>query len=219
MPPLDLKLAWRFLYQHRLVRAVDGVAGDFVECGVGTGHTLFLWACALEFEAQDRRLWGFDSFAGLPAPTEEDSSKYRSVKKGDFAAATPSDVRALFEASGYGEARFNTRVTLVPGWFADSLSILSGRALALVHLDVDLCASYRTCLEMLWPLVAPGGVVAFDEYLRGLEHAHFPGARIAIDEFADKNDVEIVRDPDFGKHYVVKPVRTSHAGEGTRLAT
>jgi len=38
------------------------------------------------------------------------------------------------------------------------------------------------------------------------EHYNFPGAKKAIDEYFSDLGVGILRDPAFGKYYVVKPV-------------
>ena len=51
--------------------------------------------------------------------------------------------------------------------------------IALLHLDVDLYQSYKDCLTHLFPKVASGGVILFDER----ESETYPGGKKAIDEF------------------------------------
>src|SRR5438552_18758980 len=59
---------------YRLSVAVNraGVPGDVVECGVCNGGTAAILASVALRSALPRRLWLFDSFQGLPAPTEQD---------------------------------------------------------------------------------------------------------------------------------------------------
>ena len=54
-----------------------------------------------------------------------------------------------------------------------------GLRFAFVFLDLDLYEPTKACLEAVWDLVVPGGVVVFDEY--GLQE--FPGESRAVDEF------------------------------------
>ncbi len=70
------------------------------------------------------------------------------------------------------------------GYFEDTLPRYQG-SIALLHLDCDLHQSYKTCLDMLYSRVMPGGVIMFDEY----EDTNFPGAQKAINEFfTDKSE-------------------------------
>lgn len=206
-PPFDVKLGWRLLFYRRVVELTAGLAGDFVECGVGTGQTLLLWLTAFEDACVDRHCWGFDTFEGLPKLSSQDRSAFSSFAPGDLSVAKPRDVRELFQRAGYGEARFNNHVSLVPGLLPESLRAVGGDV-ALVHLDLDLYESYQGCLEALWPAVVPGGVIVLDEYLRGLENATFPGARLAVDSFLDSHDATLRRDDRYGKYFIVK----AHAG-------
>lgn len=73
-----------------------------------------------------------------------------------------------------------------------------------MHLDVNLCRSYRTCLTELFPEVAKGGVVLFDEYMNADEAEKCPGAKKAIDEYFSRTPHRPVRDPAYGKYYLVK---------------
>jgi hypothetical protein len=45
--------------------------------------------------------------------------------------------------------------------------------------------------------------VTFDEYVR--ESFNYPGAAKAINEFFADKGVEFLRDPYYGKYYVIKP--------------
>jgi predicted O-methyltransferase YrrM len=116
-----------------------------------------------------------------------------------FAWASPSVVRAEFRAHGLDPAS----VELVRGSFDETLPGYAG-TIALLHVDADLYESYRVTLSELWPRLAIGGVVAFDEYD---DSAAWPGARRAVDEFLQSlppGSAELRRDGAAGKSFAVK---------------
>jgi hypothetical protein len=66
----------------------------------------------------------------------------------------------------------------------------SGMRICLMHFDADLYRPTLIALEHLWPLVVPGGVVAFDEY--GIPP--WEGESKAVDEFfAGRKGVKLER--------------------------
>ena len=132
------------------------VPGVLVECGayrgVGTAKLSHL------ADMLGRDLIVFDSFRGLPANDEPhvesiDGHSIRGMFAEGAYAGSPDEVRRTVAAYGVPEV-----VHYVEGWFADTLPRFRDR-IAAAYFDVDLAASARTCLECLWPLVTPGGVV------------------------------------------------------------
>ena len=205
LPPMNLSNAQKLLYHRRLCEMVRTVDGDFVECGVGEGRTFLLLACLVFSEGRGRNLWGFDSFEGFPEPTAEDES-CRCPRKGEWAGTSLKDVHNMLKNAGFSSEWLRSTVTLVKGFFNQSLRDYTGNRIALLHIDVDLYQSYRDVLEHLYDLVAPNGIIAFDEYMGTFENYSFPGAKRAIDEFFVPKQIEILRDESIGKYYVVKPV-------------
>jgi hypothetical protein len=193
----------RLLYFKRVYDLVSDIEGDIVECGVGPGHSLMSFAFLVKDELKGRKLWGFDSFEGFPEPSEEDRST-RNPKKGDWGGTSIADVLTLLSEAGLDSHFINTQVTLVQGFFQQSLLKYRGRSIALLHIDVDLYQSYLTVLESLYPRVAEGGVVLFDEYLATMDHLKFPGAQKAIDEYFGGAVSSIRRDRMTGKYYLIK---------------
>ena len=61
---------------YKLVQQVNkmGLPGDIVECGVWNGGSAAIMGVAAQssHNYKNRRLWLFDSFEGLPRPTEKD---------------------------------------------------------------------------------------------------------------------------------------------------
>ncbi len=151
------------------------VPGDIVECGVGRGLSLYVIGSFMARRAGDRRLYAFDSFEGFPAPGAFDDSP-RRPRKGDLWSDTSMrHVRDHFRV-GLDEF-FNSRVTVVPGFFSATLPGREApREIALLNLDVDLYESYVTCLQHLGPRVT--GLIVYDEYAS----PKWPGATKAVDE-------------------------------------
>jgi hypothetical protein len=194
----------RFMYYYRLFSLIHDVEGDVVECGVYKGATLRWLSIFVKDEMCGRKIWGFDSFEGFPTPTDADSSA-RKLKAGELDNTSIQAVTRLLLDSGFDRNFVTSQVTLIPGYFQDSLSKYRGDGIAFLNLDVDLYESYRTCLEQLYPRVLPGGIVVFDEYLTTKEYHKFPGAQRAIDEYLGDQVSLIKRDRATGKYYLIKP--------------
>ncbi len=201
--PFSHGIAQRFLYYARMLSLVRSVEGDIVECGVGRGRSLLMFAYLMKDEGRGRKLWGFDSFEGFPEPTSEDVSM-RGTKKGDKDIHTITSVLDFLRGGGLDEEFIRSQITLIKGFFNESLSKYRGEKIALLHLDGDLYESYKDPLRILYPRVVEGGVVLFDEYLNTTEHAKFPGAQKAIDEFFGEEVSAIKRDHATGKYYLIK---------------
>lgn len=193
----------RLLFFKRMLDSVSDVDGDVVECGVGWGRSLMYLALLCWEEQKGRHIWGFDSFEGFPEPTAEDSGP-RHPQKGEYKADMKA-VYALLEQSKFDAAYLRSKITLVKGFFAESLPKYAGPGIVLLHIDADLYQSYLDVLKLLYDKVRPGGVIAFDEYMDGRTNVDFPGAKAAIDEFFRDKRVEIRRDKRYGKYFAVKP--------------
>jgi len=164
-----------------LVRQVEqeNLPGAIVECGVWKGGAAALVARTIKRFGYRRALWLFDSFAGLPAPSAKDGAAAAAQYAVDRGESSVTDVLAAL-------AKFKidpTRVTIVPGWFDQTLPAKQSAIgpIALLRLDGDWYESTRTCLEVLASQVTPGGFVVIDDY------GSWPGARQAVDEFLAKN--------------------------------
>jgi len=156
------------------VQYVDqhGIAGALVECGTARGGSAALLGLANQAPAAARALWAFDTFEGLPPPTQADpdyvvASRFTGQCRGELA-----EVQALFARWG-----LLSRTHFVPGLFAETVPLTATGPIAVLHLDGDWYESVRLCLVHLYQHVVPGGVVQVDDYGR------WQGARRAVDEF------------------------------------
>jgi len=89
-----------------------GTEGDFVECGVWRGGNSIAAKMTFENYGSDKKVWLFDTFAGMTAPTDNDRAAVsgvaasgefeRSQKEGhnEWCYASLEDVRRNFELAG-----------------------------------------------------------------------------------------------------------------------
>ena len=180
----DKGFDWRRLMDRRFTlqqfaQSSASLRGSTAECGVYTGVTSAIICESLKHTYNaDEFHYGFDSFAGLPAPGPNDGA----WKEGHL--ASPLEVAARHVA----EFKF---CKLITGWIPDSLECVAGRPFRLVHIDLDLAEPTLQALEFFYPRVIPFGVLVFDDY--GFHSC--PGARDAVDQFlADKPEriIELV---------------------------
>ena len=165
----------------------EQVAGDFVECGVWRGGSVMAMAQQLNrLSVTDRRIWLYDTFAGMTAPTEDDiaadtgetaAAMMSRTEVGDgnnvWAHATRQDVEMNLATTNYPSDNF----VLVEGDVAQTLSVQSPEAIAILRLDTDWYESTKVALEVLYPRLAVGGVCILDDY------GHWQGARKAVDDY------------------------------------
>jgi len=200
MVPMTYINIARLFYYHRLFELTKNVPGDIVECGVGPGKSFLSLALILRVEGSSKNLWGFDSFEGFPYPSEQDASP-RNPQKGEIAVDV-TEVQNTLSSHINDDLFLMSKVTVVKGFFEDSLKNYRGDCISLLNLDVDLYASYKICLETLFPKVSLGGIITFDEYVR--ESFAFPGAMRAINEYFQDKKIDFVKDKYYGKFYVIK---------------
>jgi O-methyltransferase len=167
------------------------IPGCFVECGVWKGGSSALMALAIKDAGQERHLHLFDSFEGLPEPTEKDGEEaaaYSGTRNQgklvtiDLCRAGVDEVRHLILDKINVPEPF---VHFHPGWFQNTVPMDAKRLgpIALLRLDGDWYDSTKICLEHLYPLLSPGGIIIMDDYFA------WEGCRKATDEYRALNDI------------------------------
>jgi hypothetical protein len=161
---------------------------DIVETGAYMGGATGLMLRALQaFDGCARRVWVFDSFAGLPAPDADadlGAAPFFEPVHPDFTVAGAlTSPEAAFWATlarlGH-DARAPAdaaRLVVVRGWFNETLAAAPVRAIGLLHLDGDLFSSTWDALAAFYDRVVPGGYVYVDDYMT------FRGCAEAVDTF------------------------------------
>jgi hypothetical protein len=117
----------------------------YLEFGVYEGYTLRRWAKLLKNEST--RLFGFDSFQGLPE---------------NWDALRP---QGTFDVQGMIPTYDDPRVSLCPGWFSDTLPdfVLPAHERLVIHLDADLYSSTIFVLDSLSTNISVGTIIIFDQ--------------------------------------------------------
>lgn len=150
-----------------LLRQAMHVEGDIWECGVYRGGTAAMMASMLHDLCDWKRLYLFDTFAGMP-PTDAQRDLH---KAGDFSDTSLDEVQAFVGHAALCVYR--------QGYIPQTLAGLEGRRIAMAHVDLDIYQSILDALEFIWPRLSVGGLLVFDDY--GFPTC--PGARLAVDRF------------------------------------
>ncbi len=160
--------------------------GLMLEFGVAGGKTIKRIAGAVS-----QKVYGFDSFEGLP----EDWTHFQ--RKGRFSS------------SGETPSKLPDNVVLVKGWFDVSLPAFINdhpEDIKFLHIDCDLYSSAKTVLSSLAEQIKPGTVILFDEYF------NYPGWQKheykAFDEFVEEHNISFKYIGFASQHFSVAVVIT-----------
>jgi hypothetical protein len=169
------------------------IAGDIVECGVWSGGSMLLAAHALmHFGDTSRRIYLYDTFAGMPKPDTIDTrwdgvpalptwEHHQRNGRHWCYGGTQDHVRRVVSSSGYPE----DKLVFVEGKVEDTLPARRPEQISLLRLDTDLYSSTYHELVHLYPLLAVGGILIIDDY------GAFQGAKLATDQFIEENNLPI----------------------------
>jgi len=170
----------------------DNVPGDVVEFGVALGGSAIVLA-DIAMRA-DRRFYGFDVFAMIPAPISanddvKSKERYRIIASGRSEGIRGDSYYGyrdnLFEEVKQTFARYGLPIDngsrfLCKGLFEETLSCYHG-TVAFAHIDCDWYDPVKLCLGSISKKLSKGGIIVFDDY------HDYGGARIAVDEFLAEN--------------------------------
>jgi len=169
--------------------------GAFVECGVARGgSTMAMAYTLLDLGIYDRDLYLYDTFEGMPEPSEIDRGRFGEPAARSWRKRRDERGRSTWINHGLDEVRANLALT---GYPDDRLHFIKGRveetlpaaappgAIALLRLDTDWHASTKAELDQLYPKLVRGGIVMIDDYFR------WQGARKAVDEYVAERKIPI----------------------------
>ena len=163
----------------------QGELGDYIEFGVCFGRSLAsMHRVAQRRGLEQMRLIGFDSFEGLPSEAKTDDAGYWAPRM--FKA----DIRITKWFLNKAEVDWS-RVTLVKGWFSETLNEATIEALQLkkasiILVDCDMYRSAREALDFCAPLIHDQAVIIFDDwYAGGLDRKNL-GEKRAFEEFLSR---------------------------------
>jgi O-methyltransferase len=161
----------------------EHVPGDFVETGIWRGGCGILMRAILEaYSDENRTLWLFDSFEGLPKPDVDVYPKDKDDVNwtvNAYLGVTLEQVKANF-------ARYqllDERVVFTKGWFRDTVPQNAIDSISVLRLDGDMYESTWLVLTHLYPKLSPGGFVIVDDY------GALDNCKAAVDEFRAKHSI------------------------------
>ena len=192
----------RLINLYRLTQQTNklNLPGDIVECGVWNGGSAAMMGVADrddETSGRVRKLWLFDSFRGLPAPSNKDGKQARETYFQGWCQGEPEKVKRIFR-------RFRLSlqyVSTVAGWFDETLHTADLQTIALLHIDADWYASVKIVLDTLYDKVVEGGFVVLDDYWR------WPGCREAVTDYLKEHQIQgvVLKQVDLHGVYFQKP--------------
>jgi len=170
---------------------VLNIKGEVCEFGVAQGATSAL--IANEIRETNKNLWLFDSFKGLPRPTDrdiliDDIFNLGSIEQyqGTMACGQEQVIGRLNSVKFPSE-----RVKVVPGFIEKTAKYASLPAdVCFAYVDFDFYEPIKIALELLDSRLSAGGVVIVDDY--GFFSA---GAQAAVDEFVEAREQSYTKEP------------------------
>lgn len=193
----DLKRKQREALQYLLSRYRAEEIGDYLEFGVFSGSSIgFMYEVLQEFNLSQVRLFGFDSFEGMP----------ESAAVEDEGTWTPGQFKFGIEyTKGILTARgidWN-RVFLTKGWFCDTLKpeFLQEHQLkkaSILMVDCDIYSSTVEVLRFCEPLIQDEVVIFFDDWNSNNLAEKNLGEKKAFDEFISAHPEFVVQE--FGNY-------------------
>lgn len=139
--------------------------GAMVEFGCNAGRTAALMACV----CPEKELWLYDSFQGLPKPTEKDS--------GQFAEGIMKALTCEVERH-FGDNRLKMP-KIIQSWFKDLTPTELPEKIAFAHIDCDLYESTLDALCLVVPRMVKCGAIILDDYGWSVT----PGVQAAMVDF------------------------------------
>ena len=173
----------------------NDIPGSIVECGVWRGGSKVAIARTLRnLHQEERNLYLYDTFEGIPQPTQYDKSidgcnaleKFHHLKTGDdrskWCSASLEEVQRNMELTGYDREK----VHYLKGKVEETIPGHCPERIALLRLDTDWYTSTKHELTHLFPLLSTGGVLIIDDY------GHWEGCKKAVDEYFEAQNVNML---------------------------
>lgn len=170
--------------KHAIAADIDG---DFVECGVWRGGNAIAAKLTFQNYGSDKGVWLFDTFSGMTAPSEVDTSRFargpvveqfRRLQKeqhNEWCFASLDEVKGNFEKAGAGLDGVRFVAGDVTKTLADQKNLPA--QISVLRLDTDFYDSTKAELEILYPRLSVRGSLLIDDF------GHWDGARRAIEEY------------------------------------
>jgi len=189
----------QILFANEIYQKILNVQGSIFEFGVRWGQNLALFESLrgiYEPYNYNRKIYGFDTFKGFPSVHAKDTSSSYSSQPGEYSVSNNYDE--------YLEQVLNYHESESPLSHIKKYELIKGDAtvtidkfleenphlvVALAYFDFDIYEPTRKCFEAILPYFTKGSVIVFDE----VNHPHFPGETMALNEIIGLNKIRIQR--------------------------
>ncbi len=187
----------RIIFMYELYKKIIGVHGVVMEFGVRWGQNLALFESfrgMLEPFNYNRKIIGFDTFAGFPSVSDKD----KLTQKGDMNVTKNYEVyldQILQSHENASPIPHIKKYELVRGdailTFKEYLRKHPETIIAFAYFDFDIYEPTKICLELCRDRFTKGSIIGFDE----LNHPDWPGETVALKEVLGLNNIRIERIP------------------------
>jgi len=157
------------------------ISGDVVEFGCYTGTTSLFLARMLRKTGSDKKLFLYDSFAGLPDKTREDSSRAGDEFRAGELLATKKGLLTNFAKNNL------PRPIVIKSWFHDIREDQLPDKICFAFFDGDFYESIRDSFAKCENKFAKGATIIVDDFA----NEKLPGAAKATNEWRAKNSTKI----------------------------
>jgi Macrocin-O-methyltransferase (TylF) len=187
-----------FIVKYEIFKHVLDVQGSVVECGVSFGGGLMTFAqlsAIFEPTNHQRRIIGFDTFAGIARIASEDKgSQSPDAHAKGLAVDSYVEMQRCIEL--YDDNRFVGHVPKVELVRGDATKTIPKYVrknpqllVSLLYLDFDVYEPTKIALQQFLPRMPKGAIVAFDE----LNLHDWPGETVATLQVLKMNKLPLKR--------------------------
>lgn len=168
----DTKVLAKLIARANLLKQVESVPGDIVECGVfkGSGIVSWLKLKKINYPNSFKKVIGFDFFDTeelLKSLNGRDKERMENLfKSRQFSLNTEyvEILHGILIEAGFTDSDFE----LIKGDLSTSsvnyVNTRPGAKISLLYMDVDIAQPTYDALNTFWSRISRGGLIVFDEY-------------------------------------------------------
>lgn len=194
--PFTMTSVQRMYGLYKAVEYVVGhrIPGDIVECGVWKGGSSMLAALTLkQFGDQTRRIFLYDTFAGMPEPGNRDVAVNGRDARDTWARRKRNGFNewCLAPLDAVKENLLSTdypaeKLIFAKGKVEETIPRVAPDTISILRLDTDWYESTYHELLHLFPRLAKGGVLLLDDY------GFWKGSRDAVDRYLSEHQIPML---------------------------
>ena len=193
------------------LRAIKGeMIGDYLEFGVFNGLSISSMYKAVEkFGLTSMRLYGFDSFEGLPKDSEDEDD---GVWKKGFYSCSFEQMKKCLQKRKVDPSD----ITWVNGWYKDTLNDETKekhgiKKVGIVFIDCDTYSSSKVVLDFIGPLLIEEAILCFDDWKLNDLDIKGMGEYKSFNEFLESNthlEAEEIKSYNRkSKSFLIRPIK------------